>query len=57
MIDLGTMLLDHYIEYLGDYMDADSYSDDMHQIQRASIIAAKSFWQRTAIMTHVQNSL
>ena len=33
MIDLGKMLLDHYTEYLGDYIDSDVYSDDEHQIQ------------------------
>ena len=33
MGDLGKMLLDHYTEYLGDYIDADVYGDDEHQIQ------------------------
>lgn len=33
MNNLGEKLLDHYKEYLGDFIGADSYSDNKHQIQ------------------------
>ena len=33
MNQLGEMLLDHYEEYLGAYIDAVPYSDNKHQIQ------------------------
>lgn len=33
MHDLGKILLDHYTEYLGDYIGVDLYSDNNHKIQ------------------------
>ena len=33
MNNMGEMILDHYQKYLGEFIGAESYSDNNHQIQ------------------------